>query len=132
MNLTRHKLFTDARRTAHQYRRVGGRHPFQVRQQLPRDGAGSYQALLRGHQWISASFSSTGIRRPGRGAAGRIRGAVHGVDLGHARAHDDIGIGYRLILLAAACVPGANHNHRIVDQLLRAGIRLRSAGDAFI
>ena len=35
-------------------------------------------------------------------------------------------------LFAAACVPRAHHNHRIVDQLLRAGIRLGSAGDALL
>ena len=34
MNLARHQLFTDTRRTTHQHRRVGGRHPLQVRQQL--------------------------------------------------------------------------------------------------
>ena len=38
----------------------------------------------------------------------------------------------RLEFAAAACVPRANHNHHIVDQLLRAGIRLRSAGDTLL
>ena len=32
MDLSRYQLFTHTRRTTHQYRRIGGRHPFQVRQ----------------------------------------------------------------------------------------------------
>ena len=111
MDFARNQLFTHTRRATHQYRRVCGRHSLQVRQQLPRDGASPYQALLHCHQWISASDSSTRIRRLSRGATGLIRATIHGVDLHHARAYNDIGIGNRLGLLAAARVPRANHHH---------------------
>ena len=61
-----------------------------------------------------------------------MKAAIHGVDLGHTGAHNDIGIGNWLSLLATACVPRANHNHHIGNQVFRIGIRLRSARDTLV
>ena len=57
---------------------------------------------------------------------------MNGVGLDHARAHDNIRIGDGLSLPAAACLPRANDNHHITNQLLRAGIQLGSAGDTLL
>ena len=61
-----------------------------------------------------------------------MKAAIHGVELGHTYAHNDIGIGNWLSVLAAACVHRANHDHHIVNQVLRIGIRLRSARNTLV
>ena len=58
--------------------------------------------------------------------------AIPGVDLGHIHAYNDIGIGNWLSVLSAACVPRANYYHHIVNQVLRIGVRLCSAGDTLV
>ena len=57
---------------------------------------------------------------------------MSGVDLGHIHAYNDVGIGNWLSLLSAACVPRANYDHHIVNQVLRIGVRLCSAGNTLV
>jgi len=84
------------------------------------------------HQWISASDSSTWIRRGNCKAAVLTKAGIPGVDLGHIHAYNDIGIGNWLNVLSAACVPRANYDHHIVKQVLRIWVRLCSARDTLL